>query len=190
MSTRFIQPTDQRHRREIVNGIEHIIIPAPRHWLTIPFVLVWLTIWTSAGFGAISQFAENFEPFLLVWLAFWAAGWVFAASTLLMQMFGSETLWVNGGNLEIRCGFGPVVRSWHYRGHDIRNLTSNTPSLPRNGIGRGAEWPFFMRPKTGAVRFDHGAATVYMAAGLDEPEGRVIAAWLAQRLPHTASERH
>jgi len=37
------------------------------------------------------------------------------------------------------------------------------------------------------VKFDYGAETIFIAAGVDEPEGRVIARWLALRLPTGAS---
>jgi hypothetical protein len=33
------------------------------------------------------------------------------------------------------------------------------------------------------VEFDYGAQTIMLAAGVDEAEGRTIAAWLAARLP-------
>ncbi len=42
--------------------------------------------------------------------------------------------------------------------------------------------PFWMRPRTGAVKFDYGADSIYLATGVDEPEGRIIVDWLARRL--------
>ena len=49
--------------------------------------------------------------------------------------------------------------------------------------------PFWMRQRTtGAVKFDYGTKTIFLADGLDEPEGRMIVAWLARRLGIQAVE--
>ncbi len=52
---------------------------------------------------------------------------------------------------------------------------------------RSFQQPFFMRPKTGAVKFDYGADSIFPGSGVDEPEGRAIAAWLEKRLPRSAA---
>ena len=46
--------------------------------------------------------------------------------------------------------------------------------------------PFLIRNRTGSVRFNYGARTIYLAAGLDEAEGRLIVDRLRRFLPKTA----
>ena len=90
-------------------------------------------------------------------------------------------------DLEIRSGAKPLARTWRYRGSAIRNVRSAGPANDPFGM-RNWQTPFWMRPKAGAVRFDDGSGTVYLANGVDEPEGREIVAWLTRRLPVSAAE--
>ena len=129
----------------------------------------------------------HFEWFLVFWLGAWAAGWVFAATTLASQIWGAEIISVVERDLEIRSGAKPLARTWRYRGSTIRNLQSAEPANDPFGM-RNWQTPFWMRPKAGAVRFDYGSETVYLANGVDEPEGREIVAWLTRRLPVSATE--
>jgi hypothetical protein len=143
--------------------------------------------WWDGGAGAISavhNLARQFSPFLLFWLAGWTAGGLFAAAVLIGQFAGAEIVRADGRDLEIGMGIGPLRRTWRYRGEAIRNLTSIEPERDVWGR-RGLRW-FFTRPRTGAVKFDYGAETVYLASGVDEPEGREIVQWLRRRLPRGA----
>jgi len=171
----------------MVDGVERLRIPYRKQWFVMLFLPFWLTLWTFGGIAAMSTLFTHFEPFLIVWLCLWAVGWAFAASQLIGQ-FGAERVSAPNGDLEIRGGLGPLSRTWRYRGGTIRNLQADAPQdLWGNGM-RTWQVPFWLRPKTGVVRFDYGARTVYLGASLDEPEGREIVAWLAKRLPRTATE--
>lgn len=188
MAGGYVEPGRTRHRAEFVGGVERLRIPYRRQWFVFLFVPFWLLLWTFGGIAAIGEMAAHPNGFLAFWLCGWAAGWVFAASMLAAQ-FGAELVSAPNGDLEVSGGFGPVRRTWRYRGGTIRNLQSAVVPDDPWGMGmRGWQTPFWMRPRTGAVRFDYGAQTLYLAAGVDEPEGREIVAWLAKRLPRTAME--
>jgi hypothetical protein len=182
----YVEPRDARHRIEVVDGAERIRIPMRRNWFAMLFLGFWLTGWTAGGIAAMAAAVTQVEPFLIVWLCGWAVGWFFAASTLAMQIAGAETIAVTGGDLEIRSGARPFLRTWRYRGDAIRNLQSATPMGDPFNM-RSAQIPFWIRPRSGAVRFDYGAETIFLANGVDQPEGREIAAWLARRLPVAAT---
>lgn len=182
----YVEPRSARRRIESVDGVERIRIPMRRNWFVMIFLAFWLTGWTVGGIAAMTALFTHFEPFLVVWLCGWAAGWGFAASTILFQICGAETISAHGGDLEVRSGASPLVRTWRYRGNAIRNLQSAAPTSDPFGM-RHMQTPFWIRPRSGAVRFDYGAETVYLANGVDEPEGREVVAWLAKRLPAACS---
>jgi len=181
----YVEPRSARHRIENIDGTERIRIPTRRNWLIMLFLGVWLAGWTAGGIAAMAEAVTQLQPFLIVWLCGWALGWVFAASTIAMQIAGAETIAVTGGDLEIRSGAGPFVRTWRYRGATIRNLQSAAAMSDLFNM-RSAQMPFWVRPRSGSVRFDYGAETIFLANGIDQPEGREIAAWLARRLPVAA----
>ncbi len=189
MAGGYVEPRRARHRAEFVDGVERLRIPYRRQWFVFLFVPFWLIMWTFGGIAAMGEMAEHPGGFLALWLCFWALGWVYAAATLVAQ-FGAELVSVPNGDLDVSGGFGPLRRTWRYRGGTIRNLQSATIPDDPWGMGgmRGWQTPFWMRPRAGAVRFDYGARTLYLAAGVDEPEGREIVAWLAKRLPRTAMD--
>ena len=120
------------------------------------------------------------EPFLIFWLGGWAVGWICAVSALAAQLGDAEIVRVIGGDLEGSGGVGRLRRTWHYRGREIENLTNCEPDIGAGG--RQTLVSPFLRMRGGAVKFDYGAESVFLAAGVDEPEGRVIVRWLIKRL--------
>jgi len=182
----YVEPGAARHRIVVVDGIETLRIPPRRQWFVIAFLPIWLTMWTFGGVQAMKQVVLDHEPFLVVWLIGWAAGWIYATTTLAMQVAGSELVHVVHGDLEVSSGVGPLRRTWRYRGSAIGDLTSHVPT-DSIWTGRGLDRPFFLTPTSGAVRFSYGAKTVYLAPGIDEPEGRQIVAWMMRRLPQRAA---
>lgn len=187
--TGYVEPRDIRHRTVFVGGVETLRIPPRRQWFAVAFLPVWLILWTLGGVQAIGQLAEDFSLFLVVWLCLWAVGLVFVVLTLAMQVAGAETVRVIRGDLELSNGIGPFRRTWRYRGAAIRDITAQMPAFSLWGAAHRLDRPFFLRPRTGAVSFSYGAETVYLAAGVDLPEGRAIADWLVRRLPGSAPAR-
>ena len=121
-------------------------------------------------------------------------GWLATMVSLLVvtagQWFGRETVRVRAGRLEICRGIGPLRRTWRFPAAAVRGLTAW--EAPDNFVvERWKEvrdrWPW-ARPRDGAVEFDCGGKSFYLAEAADPPEGRTIAEWLARRLPPTATE--
>jgi hypothetical protein len=103
-----------------------------------------------------------------------------AAGTIGWMLFGSETLRVISGDLEIAHHLLRWSRRRLYQGEEIRNLRSDQPSWQSRFQ---PSLPLFRGIKSGAVRFDYGARTIYAATGLDAAEGEMIIARLQKRLP-------
>lgn len=161
-----------------------IRVRTPRPIGVMLFLAFWLAGWTLGGGVAMRTLLNtHFEPFVLFWLCGWAVGWIFAARTLAAMMFGSQTLAIVGRDQEVGTHIGPFARRKLYRGTDIRNLmVSAAPASARGSFG----WAGSPATQGGAVQFDYGARTIYVAAGLSEAEGRSIIQHLARRLPASA----
>ena len=155
----------------------------PRRQIFVMLILpVWPAAWTAGGVAALYGIWTHFEPFLLFWLCGWALRWVFAAGTLLWMLAGSETLRVIASDLEIGRHILGYSRRWLYQGSQIRKLSAAAqPAWPYSQYA----WqiPFSRRGRTGSIKFDYGARTIYAAPGLDEAEGAMIVEKLAKRLP-------
>lgn len=176
----YVEPRGARHRLEIANGGEQLTVPLKRNWFVMLFLPVWLCGWVFGEVSAIVQLSQGFQSFLAVWLCGWTIGGAFAIGLWIGQ-FGSERLRVVNRDLEVSAGVGPLRRTWLYRGKAIENLMARTPETDLFSMGRNQR-PFWMRPRTGAVKFDYGADSIYLATGVDEPEGRMIVGWLTRRL--------
>lgn len=187
MIARYIEPRGVRHRVEVVDGIEQLRIPMRRQWFVILFLPIWLTGWAFGEVSAAGQLTQSFDLFIAAWLIGWTIAGLFAATTLIAQLFGTQTLRVVQRDLEVRMGVGPLRRTWRYRGDAIEHLMAWTPETGLYGM-RGMQRPLWLRPRTGAVKFDYGAESIFLAPELDEPEGRVVVDWLARRLPRRATE--
>lgn len=184
---RYVEPRSALHRVEVVDGVEQLRIPFRRQWAVLLFLSFWLFFWTVGGIVAFWQLIETGEAFLALWMVGWAIGWLFAATTILSQ-FASEQLRVHQGDLEVRHGVGGLGRTWRYRGNAIHNLTSSEPFRDPFEAFR-LQMPLLQRNRSGSVKFDYGADSIFLANGVGEPEGRQIADWLAKRLPGSAVSR-
>lgn len=178
-----------RYSVETIEGTPWIVVRAARNWLFLPFIAVWLTLWTFGGMAAMTQVARDpsAQGFLLVWLVFWAIGWVFAASTVGWQLAGRSLVTVEQGVLVTRWSMPFVGRTKRYDAGQVRHLRAASLAWPFAGFGRfsrSAYPPWF--GNAGSVQFDYGARTVRVLPGLDEAEGRMVAEWLGKRLPQGA----
>jgi hypothetical protein len=191
VSTRYVIPRSSRAVPERVDGVEQLRIPMRRSWFTLLFLSFWLCMWTIGGLGQLATAIRHMNPASIPFLIIWVLGWLFAASTIVAQVGGSEIVRVVGRDLEISRGVGPLRRRKLYRGDLIRYLDSSDP----NPMG----WPSFLagglkegplsRPRSGAIKFDYGADTIYAAGGVDEADGRTIVEWLRPKLPRSAVDK-
>jgi hypothetical protein len=190
MSPRYETIPAPRFVVESVDGAEQITIRAQRNIFLMLFLPVWLCGWTFGGVAAFtSLWTRGFQPFLLVWLCGWALGEIFVAATLCWMFSGAEILRVIGSDLEVGYQMLGLARRKLYRGGEIRDLTSWTAPIVGQRYRYQASLPFLTGAQSGAVKFNYGARTIYLAAGLDEPEGRLIVDRLKRGLPSSASER-
>jgi hypothetical protein len=188
MATRYQPLGKERFQVENTFDGEQIRIRAARQVFAMLFLPFWLAGWTVAGVAVISQLVRHLQPFLAFWLCGWAVGWVAVSGTLVWMFTGAETARVIRGDLEFAHWALGFRRTWLYQGGMIRAL--GVAAQP--GWSFRFQWqvPFFSNTRSGAMRFDYGARTYYLAAGLDEAEGRRIVEILAKRLPESAlSER-
>jgi hypothetical protein len=187
VAKRYEKVAPARFIVEVSDGVEQIRIKARRNWFMIPFLVVWLTLWTLGGAAALFALAAKFDLFLLVWLVGWAGGWLLAAATIAWQLSGAETLRVVGGDLEIGYAFFGFARRRLYRGADISGLAASAGSDIFSRM-YSAYPPFLSWGRTGSIKFNYGARMIQAAAGLDEAEGRMIVDHLRRRLPASATE--
>ncbi|KAB0679348.1 hypothetical protein [Aureimonas leprariae] len=187
METRYEPVGRERFTVETTASGERVRIRPSRPILVMLFLAVWLAIWTVGGGAAMLKLETGFQLFLAVWLCFWAAGWLGAAATLLWMIAGSETIGMDGADVEIAQHALGFTRRRLYRGSEISNLRTAPPLDEWSGFHR--RMPFLGTKKNGTIRFDYGARTIHAAPGLDEAEARLIVGRLAKRLPRAALGR-
>ena len=159
---------------------DRIRIPARRNFVALPFLVVWVTVWTIGGIHAFVDFARTGGAFFAFWLALWSTGWVLGMLFIAWMIAGSEVLRVASGDLEIGHSLFGWMRVRTYRGAEIEHLSAS--ESPPFHAQLHPQFPF-MKPQSGSIKFSYGARTVYAAQGLDEAEGRMIVEWLRRRLP-------
>jgi hypothetical protein len=121
------------------------------------------------------------NSFAIVGLLF---GWGIVGSIVGWQIAGRSMVTVDAGALVTRWQMPLVSRTRRYDAGQVRHLRAAPLAWPFAGfgrMGRAAYPPWFGNP--GSVQFDYGARTVRVLPGLDEAEGRMVAEWLAKRLP-------
>lgn len=98
------------------DGLE-LVIPAPRIWPLIGFLLLWLAGWAAGESFALRQVLmpapAGARAFLGVWLAFWTLGGGFAISACAWMIGGHERVRLGTDALTLRLevlGLGPTRR--------------------------------------------------------------------------------
>lgn len=185
MSNGFVEPTAARHRIELVEGVEQIMVPGRRNWLVTVFLLFWLVMWTFGGLATMLSLTQGASIFSVVWLCFWVVSSAFVLSVLATLLWGVEIIRASNLELQVIKRAGPLHRQWRYRADQVHDLTACPPNIDQWGR-HSSQTPVFARNRSGAVKFDYGADTIMLANGVDEAEGRTIAAWLTARLPMSA----
>ena len=184
MTLHYEAPQPPRFSVETVDGREQISIRARRSVFMSLFLAVWLCGWTLGGIGAITALlTKGFQPFLAFWLCGWAIGETLVAATLCWLWTGAEYIQVVNSDLEVGYRMLGYSRRKLYQGSQIRHLA------PQGNVWFATNHmalPIAFANRTGSVKFAYGGRTIYLAAGLDEAEGRLIVDRLLKRLPKTA----
>lgn len=179
-------PKRPRFVVEQTNSGEVLRIPARRQLFVSLFLLLWLVGW-AFGFASAAEtlLTKGFQPFLVFWLCGWTLGDAFVIVTLLWMWTGSEILRVSFSDLAVRYVMLGFSLSKLYRADQIARLVA-APAPPWSARRTFAA-PFGFGGSAGAMKFSYGARDVYLAAGLDETEGRLIVDYLARKLPKSAT---
>lgn len=181
VSGRYETVKPPRFEVEQTAGGERIRVRIRRNVFALLFLPVWLVLWTIGGIAAMTELARGGEPFLAVWLCFWAVAELAVILSLAWLIWGAELIGVIGGDLEIGQRLFGLTRSRLYRGRDVRDLAA--AEAPPFYAQTQFAIPFMMKPRWGAVKFNYGGRTIFIAQGLDEAEGRMIVERLRRRLP-------
>jgi hypothetical protein len=174
-----------RYSVETIDGTQWIVARAARNWFVLAFLAVWLTIWTIGASASLGAGIVGGNPLgFVVGAVFLLFGWGIVGSIVLWQIAGRSLVTVQAGALVTRWQMPFVGRTKRYDARQVRHLRAASLAWPFAGFGRfsrAAYPPWFAN--MGSVQFDYGARTVRVLPGLDEAEGRMVAEWLAKRLP-------
>lgn len=132
-------------------------------------------LWTGNQIGAPI-------PFLLVWLIIWTMGGAFLAYLLSWQLFGKEIITVSAQSLITKRGVLVLGFPKEYSAAHIRALrVSATNNIPSMWCWMLNGWFYGMNG--GWIAFDYGAKTIRFGAGVDEAEAKQILAEIRRRFP-------
>lgn len=175
---------DARFQTMYIDGAEWLVARAGRSWFVLPFLCVWLALWTVGGISAFGQLLEGeIQLFLAIWLIGWAIGWIFAAGWLGWQLGGRVQIAVSGPALLYRWSMPFLSRVKRYDVQQVRNVRAGVQQSLWGGGMFHANYPPFFPGVPGSVQFDYGGRTVNAMPGLDQAEGQAIADFLSARLP-------
>jgi len=173
-------------RAEIHDGSDGlaVVMPAPRSWFVIAFLLFWLGGWTTGGLGAMWL---GFSPdvpgpvklFLVFWLGGWLLGEVYAIYTVAWQLAGRERILLAPSELTLAREVFGLGRRRAFDLERVRNLRV----VPRTRPGPAGAW-------AGRIAFDYGSSMVRCGRGLDELEAERIVDLLRSRCDFDGAVDH
>jgi len=179
-------PAIRRFVLESEDGVQQIRILPPRKWYLILQISLGLVGWL-VGFGFVVMIATRDAGVpAIIFMLIWGGMGIYLAALLTWQMVGTETIRVVRGELEIRYrspGFG---KTWLYPASQITNVAIALQSnlADRYGQLQYAARPHIAAGRFGAVSFDLGSRTIFIATYADRADGPYIVSWLqAQLLP-------
>ena len=178
-------------------GLE-IVMPAPRIWLVVAFLGLWLVGWVTGEAFAVRQILEPGPPaarvFLAVWLAGWTVGGAAAAGIGAWMLVGHERVRLRPDALVVQreaFGFGPRRVYPLERIRDLRAV--ELPPLPELPLGPGDHAPDVSTAETAGaalrivgiggpgITFRYDGRPVRFGLALDPLEARQVVAQLKGR---------
>lgn len=147
---------EARFKIEFIDGIEWITVRASRNWFIIPFIGVWLTLWTFGGVEAFGQLVSGgAQLFLAVWLVGWAIGWLVAASCLGWQLGGKLRVAVQEQAMIYHWAMPFVSKTKRYDAQQVKKLRVGRSMRPWGGGYMNMSYPPFFPMMPGSVQFDY-----------------------------------
>ena len=180
-------------------GLE-IVVPAPRIWLVVAFLGLWLVGWVTGEVFALRQLAGPAPTvarlFLVVWLAGWTAGGAAAIGACLWMLVGHERVRLRPDSLTIQreaFGLGPKQTYPLDRIRDLRAV--ELPPLPELHLPPGDHAPQLTTGETAGaalrivgiggpgITFRYDGRPVRFGLALDPLEAHQVVAQLQGRHP-------
>lgn len=159
-----------------------ITVPVKKNFVVIVFGLTWLAGWL---FGLVmvggqltsSTMPEEATHFMTAWLVFWIVGGLAISTLVLWNIFGKESLRLEGGYLFLEKTLFGIGRHRNLSASEVSNFRYTAGEDTTFG-NRMALWGL----GPGKVRFDYGLRTYSFASGVDEAEARYLAEMLTQKI--------
>ncbi len=162
-----------------------VTMPATRIWFVLPFMFVWVTMWSIGGITAVSELlrpGDHDRAFLAFWLVGWLFGELFAVAIILWQVNGRELLLVSSTSLTHTFKAAGLSRTREYEAAAITNLRAPVQAFAPFMSYAGAFPPIFGY-SFGSIAFDYGAKTYRIGSGLDEAEARLVMHHIGKYFP-------
>jgi hypothetical protein len=176
------------------DGLE-VVLPAPRVWIAIVLLGLWLAGWAAGEVFALRAMLASAplpaRAFLLVWLAFWTLGGAFALAACAWMLAGHERVRLRADALALRrevLGVGPIKA---YALDRISNLraqelpTAVSLKVVPAGTRPAQEQVAALRALVGirgpGIAFDYEGRPVRFGFALDALEARQVVAQLQAR---------
>ena len=180
-------------------GLE-IVVPAPRVWLVVAFLGLWLVGWVTGEAFALRQLLGPGPPAARLFLAAWLAGWTFGGAAALgigvWMLVGHERVRLRPDALVIQreaFGLGPTKAYALERIRDLRAL--DLPPLPELRLAPGDHAPDVTTAETAGaalrvvgiggpgISFRYDGKPVRFGLALDPLEAHQVVAQLKGRHP-------
>ncbi len=179
----IIKPEQNRAVIRQDGGTIFIDIPSTKNIPVMLFLSLWLVGWAFGVYTATLSLMKSHPAggmFILVWLAFWIFGGCFAGGTILWNLFGKESIQLDGQFISIKQHVFGIGKLKQYQVSDIKQL--RIVALPEalmkiNGAFNN------MPGITGRLAFDYGSKTYSFARDIDEAEAKEILKKILMRHP-------
>lgn len=123
--------------RETEDGLG-VHVPSVKQIPAILFLLAWLLGWAAGEWFALHEIASNgvsvISAFLLVWVTVWTLGGLGAVFVVLWQLFGSERLFITSGAVVTDWGFGPFRRRRVWAPGEATGFRKSTPTMRKGWL--------------------------------------------------------
>jgi hypothetical protein len=118
--------------------------------------------------------------FLLVWISVWTTAGISVIYSFLWQVVGKEVIEVSLSSIKLSRRIFRFGRPKEYLAEHIRDLRAQPPFQSRLSLWEGGFWGWTHN----TMAFDYGARTVRFASSIDEAEAKLIRAEIEKRYPH------